>query len=286
MPDQPDFLCVGAQKAATSWLHASLARLPGVFLPVVKESHYFRETSTTPFSWANGLRRGQAEKLLGVYRQRRDLTDVHHRIEGQLKHFSAERVDEAWYRGVFSFANAGDLRGEVCPSYFGLPHHDIERVNAINPDVRVVLLVRDPVDRCWSSIRMHKKQRGGAIDIDRLFSELGGLRIYLDYTLYDQAIPAWTAGVGDRLRVLLFDDVVERPRETLDRVLDHIGYDRSVGSVPGAQNVGDPAPMPDAYRMRLYEELLPQYEFLRTIFPARVSRWRDHHERVLRRAAS
>ncbi|MBO6740688.1 MAG: sulfotransferase [Phycisphaerales bacterium] len=286
MADQPDFLCVGAQKAATSWLHASLARLPGIFLPVVKESHYFRETSTTPFTWANGLRRGQAKELMGIYRQRFEMIGVHHRIQAQLRHYSAERVDEAWYREIFSFANEGDLRGEVCPSYFGLPEHDIDRVNAINPDVRVVLLVRDPVDRCWSSIRMHKKQRGDTIDIDRLFTEPDGLRVFLDYTRYDQAIPAWTAGVGDRLRVILFDDVVERPGETLDRVLEHIGYDKLMGSVPGARNVGDPTPMPDAYRLRLYEELLPQYEFLGTLFPSRVSQWKDHHECVLRRVAS
>ncbi|MFG0314569.1 MAG: sulfotransferase, partial [Phycisphaerales bacterium] len=242
MADQPDFLCVGAQKAATSWLHASLARLPGVFLPVVKESHYFRETSITPFLWANGLRRGQAEKLSRVYMERADLRANHINIHEQLEHYRAERVDDAWYRGVFRFAQAGDLRGEVCPSYFGLPAYDIERVNAINPDVRIVLLVRDPVERCWSSIRMHKRQLGGAIDLERLFSEPDGLRIYLDYTLYDQAIPAWTAGVGDRLSVVLFDDIVAQPHETFRRVLDHIGYDKPAGSMLGAQNVGDPAP--------------------------------------------
>lgn len=286
MADQPDFLCVGAQKAATSWLHASLARLPGVFLPVVKESHYFRETSITPFLWANGLRRGQAEKLSRVYMERADLRANHINIQEQLEHYRAERVDDAWYRGVFRFAQAGDLRGEVCPSYFGLPAYDIERVNAINPDVRIVLLVRDPVERCWSSIRMHKRQLGGAIDLERLFSEPDGLRIYLDYTLYDQAIPAWTAGVGDRLSVVLFDDIVAQPHETFRRVLDHIGYEKPAGSVLGAQNVGDPAPMPGAYRSRLYEELLPQYDYLESIFPGRVAQWRDRHERLVRGAVS
>ena len=287
MPDHPDFLCVGAQKAATSWLHSSLARLQGVFLPVVKESHYFRETSITPFEWANGLRRGQAAKLMGLYQQRRDLTDHHAQIEAQLEHYSAERIDEAWYRGVFSFADDGDLRGEVCPSYFGLPDYDIERVNAINPEVRIVLLVRDPVDRCWSSIRMHRKQKGDLIDFDRLFSEPDGLRIYLDYTRYDEAIPNWRSAMGERLGVFVFDDIAERPGWVLGRVLDHIGYrgERSAGRVQGAVNVGEPEPMPSAYRSKLYELLDPQYVFLESLFPERAAQWRARHERALRAVA-
>lgn len=287
MPDHPDFLCVGAQKAATSWLYGSLKRLPGLFLPVVKESHFFRETSVTPFAWAGGLRRGQSEKLLGVYRQRSDLTGEHRHIEAQLRHYSAERVDERWYRGVFSFAEQGDLRGEVCPSYFGLPAFDIERVNAINPDVRIVLLVRDPVDRIWSGIRMHKKQRGGVVDLDRLIADPDALRIFIDYTRYSEAIPCWRTGVGDRLRVVLFDDIAERPRETLGEILDHIGY-RGRPGLPEARppmNVGEPTPMPIGYRERLYTLLESQYAFLETIDPVRVAQWRMKHEGALQSAA-
>ena len=37
----PDFLCIGAHKAGTDWLYAMLAQNPGVFLPPVKEIHFF-----------------------------------------------------------------------------------------------------------------------------------------------------------------------------------------------------------------------------------------------------
>ncbi|OGT83573.1 MAG: hypothetical protein A3H91_02535 [Gammaproteobacteria bacterium RIFCSPLOWO2_02_FULL_61_13] len=37
----PDFLCIGAQKAGTTWLYENLRRHPEIFLPHRKELHYF-----------------------------------------------------------------------------------------------------------------------------------------------------------------------------------------------------------------------------------------------------
>ncbi|HCT43985.1 MAG TPA: hypothetical protein DF699_02075, partial [Phycisphaerales bacterium] len=142
-------------------------------------------------------------------------------------------------------------------------------------------------DRIWSGIRMHKKQRGGAVDLDRLIADPDALRIFIDYTRYSEAIPCWRAGVGDRLRVVLFDDFAERPRETLGEILDHIGYRGSPG-LPKARppmNVGEPTPMPIGYRERLYTLLKSQYAFLETIDPVRVAQWRMKHEGALQSAA-
>src|SRR5438094_6624595 len=36
----PDFLCVGAQKAGTSWLYRQLEPHPDFWMPPVKELHY------------------------------------------------------------------------------------------------------------------------------------------------------------------------------------------------------------------------------------------------------
>lgn len=287
MASHPDFLCVGAQKTATSWLHSTLARMPGIFLPVVKESHYFRESSATPSAFANRLRRERAHGLKKELHTARGMTHLGAQVEAQLNHYCAESVDEDWYRGVFSFANTGDLRGEVCPSYFGLPEDDIARVNAINPDVRIVLIVRDPVDRCWSHIRMHRKQEGDRFDFVRALRDPDGLKIFLDYTIYDRAVPRWREGVGDRLRLFLYDDIVAQPQRVLDEMLGHIGYPRKnrAEGVMDAINVGESIPLPRAYREKLYGALQSQYFFLESLFPDHVARWRERHERELASAA-
>jgi hypothetical protein len=279
MGDRPDFLFVGAQKAATSWLHASLSRLPGVFLPAVKESHFFRQTSSDPFTWASAQRRAQVAKIMRPYKGRANLTDHDRCLIAQLEHYSKDHVDDKWYRKVFSFARGDDLCGEVCPSYFGLPIRDIERVLEISPEVRVVLVVRDPVDRCWSSIRMMMRSEGSGFRLESLLNEPERLDPILSYTDYRRAIPNWESMTQSQLRVFLFDDIVDEPGETLSQIADHIGYQETIESSPLAPaHVGDPIPIPDVFRVMLYERLRPQYEFLAALFPETVADWQRRHE--------
>ena len=42
----PDFLVVGAQRAGTTWLHRVLRQHPSLWLPPVKELHYFDRLET------------------------------------------------------------------------------------------------------------------------------------------------------------------------------------------------------------------------------------------------
>ena len=43
----PDFLCVGAQKAGTSWLYRQLEPHPDFWMPPVKEFHYLDQLNRT-----------------------------------------------------------------------------------------------------------------------------------------------------------------------------------------------------------------------------------------------
>lgn len=48
---RPDFLGVGAQKAGTTWLHAQLARHPGVFMAEPKELHFWDQHRSRGLDW-------------------------------------------------------------------------------------------------------------------------------------------------------------------------------------------------------------------------------------------
>lgn len=41
MGDKKMFMCIGAQKSGTTWLHRQLRNHPQIWLPPVKELHYF-----------------------------------------------------------------------------------------------------------------------------------------------------------------------------------------------------------------------------------------------------
>ncbi|RYG21799.1 MAG: sulfotransferase, partial [Burkholderiales bacterium] len=68
--------------------------------------------------------------------------------------FDDETVDWAKpdygpYHAQFETADPIALRGEATPIYLYWPH-SLERIAAYNPDIRLIVMLRDPVERAWS----------------------------------------------------------------------------------------------------------------------------------------
>jgi hypothetical protein len=66
--------------------------------------------------------------------------------------FSFGRVDDEWYRSLFENAPVA-IRGEITPSYTMLNEDDVARVQQFEPELKILLLLRNPIDRAWSQIR-------------------------------------------------------------------------------------------------------------------------------------
>ena len=54
MNDKPDFICLGAPRAGTTWLYECLNEHPGVFLPL-KEVHFFIKVHGRDYYTEKGL---------------------------------------------------------------------------------------------------------------------------------------------------------------------------------------------------------------------------------------
>jgi hypothetical protein len=120
---QPDFLIVGAPKAGTTALHAALAQHPDVFMTSPKEPKFWLCDGAPPPAW-----RGPG--------------DAHSQQEW------VWREDD--YRDLFAPAAHGQVRGESTPFYlWSRGAH--RRIGEALPDVRVIAVVRDPIDRAYSN---------------------------------------------------------------------------------------------------------------------------------------
>jgi hypothetical protein len=78
----------------------------------------------------------------------------------ELKYFSMYHrwLDLGWYAG--HFREAGNrLKGEASPSYALLPCGMIRWIHALMPQLKLVFLMRDPVDRAWSHARHNFRYR-------------------------------------------------------------------------------------------------------------------------------
>ena len=120
---RPDALVIGAPKAGTSALHAALARHPEVYASAVKEPKYYLCGDAPPPAYCGP-------------------GDAHSQQEWVWR-----RAD---YLSLFDPAPAETVRLESTPFYLYLPDAR-RRIAEDLPDVRLVAIIRDPVDRAYSN---------------------------------------------------------------------------------------------------------------------------------------
>lgn len=116
VPRGPTFLILGAQKSGTTWFARMLGRQPDVFIPEQKELHFF----TTYY--------GKGKR---------------------------------WYHSFFACAQNTPypIVGEATPNYLAVTYPgygDVaHRIARYRPDMRFVVLLRNPIDRALSAYAHH-----------------------------------------------------------------------------------------------------------------------------------
>jgi hypothetical protein len=160
---EPTFLfCVGATKAGTSWLHDQLSVHPESHFRTIKELHYF--TMTRPEHFDAALARGQVE--IAAVRARPVSTRTTRRLadlRAWQEVLRLREIDLAAYRGFLTEgAGAAKLVGDVTPAYALMPENRLRSLMRVGADVRVVYLIRDPLARLWSHVRMIATRSGAA----------------------------------------------------------------------------------------------------------------------------
>jgi hypothetical protein len=209
---RPDFLCVGAHKGGTTWLYQQLDSHPDFWMPPVKELHYFDQLSR--------VQRASPPR-------RRDERDL--RFLESLKSLSGEPcMDLENYARLFA-PKGSLLSGDISPNYSTLSKKLVRRIIRYFPDLRVIFMARDPVERVWSHLSMEVHHRQiepfDATDVGEVNRNL--LRRGMLLRSYPSAIVArWKRYVHpDRLRVYFFDDLQRNPTELRRSILHFLGAD-------------------------------------------------------------
>jgi hypothetical protein len=130
-----------------------------------------------------------------------------------------------WYESHFLL---NGISGEITPAYSILPDQAVQAISDYLPDSKIIFIVRNPLDRVWSQIRMMRS----AWDL----AEMKSVQLHQLLALFDspavvlrsdylQTLQRWQQCFGsDRLLVLTFDQALASIG--LRRIFTHIG-DRS-----------------------------------------------------------
>jgi Sulfotransferase family len=154
--NKPHFLCIGAQKAGTTWLFYMLREHPEVWLGPFKELQFFNARFVESDAvWVHWHIENQIREIIRyIIAVNGDAFEFEYmnyllRIADRQIMFSDD-----WYTHVFS--RGGDkVKGDITPAYCAIPAEGVEyALNMLGP-VPVIFLVRDPVERALSQLRMN-----------------------------------------------------------------------------------------------------------------------------------
>ena len=289
MSNCPHFLIIGAARTGTSWLFKCLSRHPNLWLPPIKELHYFD-------SIASSLDEGFALQM----RRYRLKTFAKARVKSYLKHgsfkpFSGHILRDAlawdwrffggngsldWYQSLFQpAANHGYITGEATPAYSILPAEDIDTIFSIVPNVKLLLILRDPIERIWSDFGRAKRKYGKSYSDEAKRAYVQSVS-HQRRSNFPSILTNWTERTPKgQLWIGFYDDLQADPSLFID------GVSRFLGVTPASQflKADDLQPanagtsfaeeMPDWLRRDLYAAYRDDLAFLADRLGGHAAHW-------------
>lgn len=194
----PDFMIGGEAKCGSTTLWQILSQHPRVFFPEQKELHYF--SSYSAFS--------------------------------ELGRLETHGLDP--YRQLFAAARADQKCGEATPNYLFDPGACRRIANAL-PGVRLLFILRDPVERAWSQY-WHQVRRGrerlpfeAALQAEARRLEDGDAdqRTHFSYAArghYVEGLRRYERALSrDQICVVFLEELRQRRTEVVAQVCAHLG---------------------------------------------------------------
>ena len=215
----PNFFVVGAVKCGTTSIWAHLRQHPQVFVPAVKEPHFFADcVAPVPKAVA------------------------HQHCPGDVERY------QRLYQGAEKYAAIGDLS----PSY--LWDEDAPaKIHKVSPQAKIVIMLRDPVDRAFSHYLL-KVQEGAerrpflkAVQEDYALKQKGWWisNLYVELGLYTAQVRRYMEIFGeDQVKVFLFDDLNRNPEDLFSRLCQFIGIDPALVEKSELEKVHNPYKVP------------------------------------------
>ena len=287
--------CIGAQKGGTSWLYETLLDSPSCHFGATKEMHYFDVHAGTEMS--------HLQERITLARRRVDAlqtrvgpdneTNLHHlaHLVDLLRMYSGPRHGPDPHRPYLAHLLKGHAgKRWLCdftPSYAALPTQVFAEMAAMG-ETRFIFLMRDPVARMWSQLRMWTSMLPQAPPPDSwAFLKTCQSRLYglahsgalptlsrADYRrtmlTLEQAVPA------ERIHYAFYEDLFTQ--SAVDRICDFLGIAPVPAEATRRVNEGVSVSIPPKEEALLRRAFAAQYDFVQARFGDAVpAEWQTRH---------
>lgn len=182
----PDFICIGSSRCGTSFIYKQLRDHPDVWMPPAKEIHFFGKSGQRGKSRFNYWMKVHFRPLCNAFvkaiirpnkKSKYDLLFIWRYLTGR-------RTDK-WYDRLFQ--SGAFLSGDITPSYCVMSTPEIKELYSLYPNTKIIFMMRNPVDRLWSSVKKKFGRKMGrdvsALSMEELKAHFNqdGVKALTDY---------------------------------------------------------------------------------------------------------
>lgn len=277
----PDFLCIGMPKCGTSTLQVLFKERTEIYVSPVKEIKFFAHNK---IGYDGGLRNFLFSKHWAARQERRAVAQIAKQVatgKEDLKRlnwavsFATAQRDLEWYLNLFP---KNRISGDISPCYHMLDDDEVQNLKNHLPNLKIVILLRNPFEQLWSHCRMSTR----AVRID---DEVAFYREKVEYQMnicrrYVDLVERWQNAYGpDNVIIDYLENLSADPAEVLSRIVSFIdpakGAVKRIAAVDAPPRVfkGKKMFMPDETREMLRDAALQRLEGFERISEEWRRRW-------------
>ena len=266
---------IGATKAGTSWLFDYLEGHPECHVRSLKELHYFDtlDNDRLPKQIMAG-ERGLARMQRRVTRDPNKNQEYRSRNiadrEEWLSVLRKGKEDIEAYRSYLMGGRTDDQKiiADVTPAYSLLSADRLRAMAKICRDTRFLYILRDPVERLWSHVRMiaSRRDKNGLVTADRAGNILarairGSEPEIIVRGDYQSAMDKLKEAVSpEKYMVCFYEELFGG--EALGQICQFLGIDAAEGAKDRRVHAGQPLAMTEEQRAEARAFLKPQYDHI------------------------
>jgi len=172
---------IGAQKAGTSWLFDYFANRDDFFCPVIKELHYFDNVYLKELcgGWDDHFISKKIPNIVNRNIKSKSLSGE----DWEALKSTVTRLGFKNDKDYFDYVKKQDevYFADITPSYSMLDRDAFSSMVDNDFDNKFIFIMRDPVDRIWSSLRYTANNNNGKVDLDSLDLKSQQIKLRTDY---------------------------------------------------------------------------------------------------------
>jgi hypothetical protein len=183
---------------------------------------------------------------------------------------------------IHIFSGNQCINGDITPAYAILPVDIIREIYDVTPHLRLIYLIRNPMERAWSSARMALSRAEMTYQeaSDQWFVDHFKSKGSLARGNYECCIRNWRSVFpSNRLLIIRYEEIAGNPVEVVNRCLCHLGLDAFFEQADDSKLrekifEGDGAPIGPTLAPVLQDIYLKQIDSLEIYLQEDFSNWK------------